>query len=63
LKLSHVYVVLDGADKEFKCTYKTVRRASRLIEKYMTIGWYAFIRSLNFYPGDRLHFVAQNPVD
>lgn len=46
-----------------KCNLKTVRKASGLIEKYMTLGWYGFVKSLNLKAGDKLHLCVHNPVD
>jgi len=58
---------IDVLDSEIgettKCTLKTLTRSSGYVEKYLTMGWYQFVRSKNLTPLDRIAVGVENPVD
>jgi hypothetical protein len=56
--------VLDAENGETtKCTLKTLTRKSGYVEKYLTMGWYQFVRSKNLSKLDRIALGVENPVD
>jgi len=41
---------------------RTISKSDSLDEKFLTDGWFDFVRSLDLKPSDKIYFTALDPV-
>lgn len=59
---TEIDVTDDATGEMFQCKIKTSTRPSGYVMKYLSQGWYHFVRSKELNPGDRIVFSVVNPV-
>jgi hypothetical protein len=59
---TEIDVTDDATGEMFQCKIKTSTRPSGYVMKYLSQGWYHFVRSKELNPGDRIVFGVVNPV-
>ncbi|KEH17511.1 hypothetical protein MTR_0010s0320 [Medicago truncatula] len=52
----------DDTDETVRCKFVTSTRPSGHVDKFISRGWYQYVRSKALIPGDRIVFGVENPV-
>lgn len=60
---NHVHAFEVYAQALVKCTVMTTRNSDGLGEKFLTDGWYDFVKSLELKPRDKIYLTVLDPVE
>lgn len=58
-----VEVFDDDTKETFQCKFRTSIGPTGYVLRYLTRGWYQYVRSKELSPGDHIVFGVENPVE